>query len=153
MVMKHQAGAEVARKRCSHEGCANHAVRGVCIRHGADVKICNHEGCTNKAFMGGACRRYGERCSHDGCTNNAKKKGSVRSKWCSHEKCTILAVSVLSMGQRRQSAEHASVGDAPTVPRKEEFAIDMEQSAKDAAGCTNQAYKGVSVLFTWSKGA
>jgi hypothetical protein len=41
-------GAKVKKYTCSHEGCTNYARRGgVCVRHGAKVKLCRHEGCTN----------------------------------------------------------------------------------------------------------
>jgi hypothetical protein len=47
-------------KRCSHEGCTNHVVKGgVCRRHGAQAKLCKHEGCTNQAIIGGVCWSHG----------------------------------------------------------------------------------------------
>jgi hypothetical protein len=49
-------------KRCSHEGCANQAVKGgVCITHGAKVtrKQCSFEGCTNYPKKGGVCVTHG----------------------------------------------------------------------------------------------
>ena len=76
--------------------------RGVCIRHGAEVKKrkkCSVEGCTNQARgMGGICIRHGAKedthkiCSVEGCTNKSRKGGvcdrhGTRPK-CSHEGCT-----------------------------------------------------------------
>ena len=58
MCIKH--GAKV--KKCSSEGCTHRVQEGgVCIRHGAKVKIklCSIEGCTNQANRGGVCRRQG----------------------------------------------------------------------------------------------
>jgi hypothetical protein len=71
-------GAKV--KRCSSEGCTNHAMKGgVCVRHGVKVKKrCNSEGCTNQAYIGGVCVRHGakvKQCSGEGCTNAAKRGG------------------------------------------------------------------------------
>jgi hypothetical protein len=44
----------VMRKRCRHEGCTNQAKNGgVCITHGANVKLCSFEGCPNHAQKGG----------------------------------------------------------------------------------------------------
>jgi hypothetical protein len=31
---------------------------GVCMRHGAQVKLCSSEGCTNQAKKGGVCMRH-----------------------------------------------------------------------------------------------
>ena len=68
-------------KLCSSEGCANYAKNGgLCIRHGAKVarKLCNREGCSNQAVRGGVCVRHGakvKRCSSVGCTNQAQKGG------------------------------------------------------------------------------
>jgi hypothetical protein len=63
-------GAKVKYKRCSREGCSNLAQKGgVCIKHGAKVKLCSSEGCTNKVQKGGVCRRHGAyRNSHDEST-------------------------------------------------------------------------------------
>ncbi len=37
-------------------GCTNHAKNGgVCIRHGAKVKLCSKEGCAK----GGVCKKHG----------------------------------------------------------------------------------------------
>ena len=64
---------------CSNEGCANQVrAGGVCIRHGAKVKVCSTDGCNNNIKQGGVCLRHGAKvklCSHEGCTNYAKKKG------------------------------------------------------------------------------
>jgi hypothetical protein len=41
---------ECARRRCSSDGCTNIAVKeGVCVRHGAKVKLCSIEGCANQS--------------------------------------------------------------------------------------------------------
>ena len=58
---------------CRHKGCTNYVVnKGVCIGHGAKVKICKVEGCTTQAVRGGICVRHGAQvrisCSHEGCT-------------------------------------------------------------------------------------
>eukprot|EP00984_Skeletonema_dohrnii_P000300 scaffold96_cov77-Skeletonema_dohrnii-CCMP3373.AAC.5 len=59
-------------KMCSAEGCSNQAKKGgVCIRHGAKVKVkrCSSEGCTNQAQNGGVCCRHGaSRTPCDGST-------------------------------------------------------------------------------------
>eukprot|EP00986_Skeletonema_menzelii_P008032 scaffold3256_cov120-Skeletonema_menzelii.AAC.4 len=74
-------GAKV--KLCSSEGCTNLAIKGgVCIRHGAKKKLCSSEGCTNQAQIGGVCMRHGAKdkisiCSSEGCTNQARRKGGV----------------------------------------------------------------------------
>mmetsp|Transcript_7549 Transcript_7549/g.11489 ORF Transcript_7549/g.11489 Transcript_7549/m.11489 type:complete len:103 (-) Transcript_7549:145-453(-) len=48
------------KKRCSAEGCINQAVKGgVCVRHGAKLKLCSTVGCTNNALRGGVCWRHG----------------------------------------------------------------------------------------------
>jgi hypothetical protein len=70
-------GAKV--KLCSSEGCPNRARKGgVCIRHGATVILCSSAGCTNIVVKGGVCVRHGaklKRCSSEGCTNNVVKGG------------------------------------------------------------------------------
>jgi hypothetical protein len=87
------------RKKCSHEGCTNIAVRGgVCITHGAkvEVKRCGHEGCDNKVVKGGVCVTHGakrKRCSSEGCTNQFVKGGvcvthGAKMKRCNFEGCT-----------------------------------------------------------------
>ena len=44
----------------SIEGCTKYAQRGgVCIMHGAKVKLCSHEGCNNQAKKGGVCIMHG----------------------------------------------------------------------------------------------
>jgi len=46
-------GAQVKRYTFSHEGCTNIVQRGVCIRHGAQVKkpnSCTYEGCNLLLF-------------------------------------------------------------------------------------------------------
>eukprot|EP00984_Skeletonema_dohrnii_P026615 scaffold15968_cov70-Skeletonema_dohrnii-CCMP3373.AAC.1 len=87
-------------KMCSAEGCSNLAKKGgVCIRHGAQVKVrrlCSSEGCTNLVVEGGVCVRHGakvKRCSSEGCTNHAQTGGvcmkhGAKKKLCSSEGCT-----------------------------------------------------------------
>ena len=103
-VKKSQPGVKASaktrmRKRCSHEGCANRAVKGgVCVTHGAKLKQCSFEGCTNQVIKRGVCVTHGaetKRCSFEGCTNQAKKGGvcwthgaKVTKKQCSIDGCT-----------------------------------------------------------------
>ena len=48
-------------KRCSHEGCANEAVRGgVCITHSTKAKLCSHKGSAEQAQKGELCLRHGK---------------------------------------------------------------------------------------------
>ena len=48
------------RYECSADGCSNHVVKeGVCIRHGAKVKLCSFEGCTKRIVKGGVCIGHG----------------------------------------------------------------------------------------------
>ena len=59
------------------------------MRHGAKRKKCSHEGCTNNAVKGGVCVRHGakhsrKRRSEEGCTNYAMKH-YAKLKTCSHE--------------------------------------------------------------------
>eukprot|EP00985_Skeletonema_marinoi_P022485 scaffold14389_cov151-Skeletonema_marinoi.AAC.2 len=47
------------RDKCMHEECTNLAKKGgVCIRHGAKVKLCSSDGCTGPAKKRGLCRRH-----------------------------------------------------------------------------------------------
>ena len=83
------AGAKV--KRCSHEGCANGAVKGgVCVSHGAKVKRCSHDGCAKLARKGGVCTRHDakslataprevERPFQPPTGSNAKTAGAIAS--------------------------------------------------------------------------
>ena len=86
---------------CRIEGCANWAVRGgVCVRHGAKVKLCSSEGCTNIVVKGGVCMRHGakrkiKRCRIEGCGNQVQNGGVCtrhgakrKIKLCSSEGCT-----------------------------------------------------------------
>ena len=82
---------------CSAAGCTTKARRkgGVCVRHGAKLKLCSSEGCTNQAKTGGVCRRHGakrKQCGSEGCTNIALKSGlctkhGATVKRCSSEGC------------------------------------------------------------------
>ena len=48
-----------SRKKCSHEGCTNVAVRdGLCKSHGAPSKLCAIEGCNKVAAFRGMCKRH-----------------------------------------------------------------------------------------------
>ena len=57
-------GAVVPQKRCSHEGCANHAKRGgLCYGHGKHLGTrksirCSHDGCTRQSQRGGVCQKH-----------------------------------------------------------------------------------------------
>ena len=59
-VKKSQPGGKAiakTRKRCSHEGCANRAVKGgVCVTHGAKLKQCSFEGATRMVTLPTATR-------------------------------------------------------------------------------------------------
>lgn len=67
--MRHGAKVEqkrhgAKRKLCSEEECTNIVVQGgVCIRHGAKVKVkvkrCSSEGCTNQVQRRGVCIKHG----------------------------------------------------------------------------------------------
>ena len=63
------------KKQCSHEGCANGAVRGgFCVTHGVKMKQCSHEGCANRSKKGGVCITQSakvKRCSNNWCANGA----------------------------------------------------------------------------------
>jgi len=80
-----EVSTKVARKKerskniCSADGCTNYSkIAGLCIRHGAEIKLCSSEGCTNVVVRGGVCRRHGakvKRCVSEGCTSIAVKGG------------------------------------------------------------------------------
>lgn len=98
-----------SRKRtCRVPGCLNRYQQGgLCIKHGAKVKICTFEGCTNHAKVRGVCVRHGaditkwkKYCSFEGCSNVSVRKGvcvkhgaKVKRKFCSAEGCTNQLVS------------------------------------------------------------
>jgi hypothetical protein len=100
-----EKGVQTAAKKkywyeCSAEGCTNRAVKGgVCIRHGAKVKLCSSDGCTNQAKKGGVCIKHGamwtkKRCSIEGCKHYAVNRGvcvrhgaNIMRKLCSSEGC------------------------------------------------------------------
>ena len=119
------------REICSTDGCIQYAQKGgVCIKHGAKVKICMHEGCTNKVQKGGVCWRHGERkvCSHDECIQYAQKGGlcnrhGSKAKLCSHEGCTKYA---------QKGGECIKHGYGEKPPRK----------ICSHDGCTKQAQEG-----------
>ena len=75
--MKH--GAKVKRYECSADGCTKYVVNGgVCVRHGAKVKLCSSERCTNIVVNGGVCIRHGasvKRCNRAGCSNQVQRRG------------------------------------------------------------------------------
>jgi len=55
---------------------------GVCMRHGAKLKLCSSDGCTNQFYRGGVCMRHGAKLklySSEGCSNQAKN-GGVRKR-------------------------------------------------------------------------
>eukprot|EP00984_Skeletonema_dohrnii_P019348 scaffold9214_cov125-Skeletonema_dohrnii-CCMP3373.AAC.2 len=61
---------------------------GVCVRHGAKVKLCSSEGCTNYVRQGGVCIRHGakvKRCSSEGCRNNAQIGGECNARGMEQE--------------------------------------------------------------------
>lgn len=46
----------MVRKRCNHEGCNKHIVKGgVCVTHGEVVKRCKHKGCNKYIHKGVLC--------------------------------------------------------------------------------------------------
>jgi len=77
---------EVTKKKyryeCSTDGCTTYAQKGgVCVRHGAKVKLCSSDGCTNRSLKGGVCFRHGtnrKRCSSEGCTNISSREECAR---------------------------------------------------------------------------
>ena len=86
--------------KCSADGCTNQSRKGgVCVRHGAKLKLCSSEACTYLAREGGVCIRHGTKnrkiCCHEGCTKKAQQGGvcmthgaKVERKRCSSEGCT-----------------------------------------------------------------
>eukprot|EP00986_Skeletonema_menzelii_P009584 scaffold4387_cov94-Skeletonema_menzelii.AAC.1 len=87
---------KVYRYECSADGCTKHAQQGgVCMNHGAKLKLCSYEGCTNRAQKGGVCCRHGakvKRCSSKGCKNRSQKGGvckrhGAKVKLCSSKGC------------------------------------------------------------------
>lgn len=65
---------------CLADGCTNRAVqKGVCIRHGAEVKLCSKEGCASQAKKGGVCWRHfmQRENSRIGCNENEAAKEVV----------------------------------------------------------------------------
>ena len=98
---KGQVKKRSKKKDCSWDGCTNYARKGgVCVRHGAQVKLCSVEGCTTIAKKGGVCIRHGAKvklCSNAGCTNHVQKGGvcikhGAKKKRCSNAGCTNEAV-------------------------------------------------------------
>jgi hypothetical protein len=52
-----------SREACSADRCTTKFVRsGGLLRHWATLKRCNHEGCTNHALKGGVCFKHGTQC-------------------------------------------------------------------------------------------
>ena len=50
------------RKYCSQDGCDKQVLQGgVCVRHGAIVKLCSQGGCGNIVIQGGVCVQHGAR--------------------------------------------------------------------------------------------
>ncbi|KAL9190455.1 hypothetical protein ACHAXT_007666 [Thalassiosira profunda] len=74
------------RRRCSAEGCDNFAhQKGVCVRHGAQLKRCSRQGCEKKAHRGGTCVKHSDGsilpvCKVDGCALKGTAKGGVCRK-------------------------------------------------------------------------
>ena len=74
------------RYECSADGCTNRAINGkggVCMRHGAKVKVkrCSVEGCTNQSKRAGVCQRHSAyRNPHDESTAFASCFGSEFDK-------------------------------------------------------------------------
>jgi len=80
-------------KSCSSEGCTNIArTGGVCVKHGAKVKLCSSEGCTNIVVKRGVCIRHGatltrKECSSEGCTNQVRNGGVCERHGSSRTPC------------------------------------------------------------------
>ena len=119
---------QVARKKyryeCSADGCTNHVVNGgVCIRHGAKIKLCSSEGCTNVAQKGGVCIRHGakvKRCSTEGCANQAKRGGLC---WRHGAKCNTgskfdKTTATLTLPNERASRAAVKGRQVRNVPRE-----------------------------------
>lgn len=69
---------------CTQPGCTNLVRKGgVCIRHGAEVKLCSYPHCKNHAKNGGVCRRHGASrpCGRNGCNNMVVKQGLCIKHW------------------------------------------------------------------------
>mmetsp|Transcript_31884 Transcript_31884/g.48076 ORF Transcript_31884/g.48076 Transcript_31884/m.48076 type:complete len:275 (+) Transcript_31884:65-889(+) len=69
---------------CTIPNCTNLVRKsGVCIRHGAQVKLCSFPKCRNHAKNGGVCRRHGASrpCGREGCGNMVVKQGLCIKHW------------------------------------------------------------------------
>eukprot|EP00985_Skeletonema_marinoi_P010245 scaffold4829_cov106-Skeletonema_marinoi.AAC.3 len=69
---------------CTIPNCTNLVRKsGVCIRHGAQVKLCSFPKCKNHAKNGGVCRRHGASrpCGREGCGNMVVKQGLCIKHW------------------------------------------------------------------------
>ena len=59
MCIRH--GAKKKKKRYSSDGCTNQVIQGgVCLRHGAKLKLCINEGRANNAQRGGVAEGMGQ---------------------------------------------------------------------------------------------
>jgi hypothetical protein len=87
--MRH--GAKV--KLCSVRGCKNQAKKkGLCVKHGAKVKLCSVGGCKNQARDGGVCMRHGAKvklCSVGGCKNQARDGGVCMRHGAKVKLCSV----------------------------------------------------------------
>ena len=128
-------GAE--KKRCSHEGCANGAVKGgVCITHGAKVKRCNFEGCNNQVQRGGVCFSHGAKkhvyiCSFEGVPN------------------TLLASPKINLFRISREEEGLKMDAALWgVPNSVTHGATKERKRCSFKGCTKKARGKVGVCVT-----
>ena len=75
-------GAKTYKYTCSHVGCSNKVENsGVCVKHGAKMRICKRDGCSNKVQSKGVCFKHGairpprRKCEVEGCNKNAQRLG------------------------------------------------------------------------------
>ena len=142
---------------CSADGCTNRVINGgVCLRHGAKLKLCSSEGCTKLAQRGGVCVKHGakrKRCRSEGCTNQAVKGGvcnrhGAKAELKSREKGRI------KRNASGVNAENIATGcSAPSRKRKHPSLEEGGQSSEitpkktykyvcSADGCTNHVVNG-----------
>eukprot|EP00984_Skeletonema_dohrnii_P016396 scaffold7272_cov124-Skeletonema_dohrnii-CCMP3373.AAC.10 len=139
-------GSKVKHKKCSSdsEGCTNLAQNGgVCMRHGAKVKLCISEGCTKLARARGVCIRHGakvKRCSFEGRANQARAREvcirhGAKVKRCSSEGCTNQARSGGMCITHGSKVKHkkCSSEDAPTPLKMEAYARGMKERSNYAS--------------------
>jgi hypothetical protein len=143
------------RKRCSHEGCTNQAIKGgVCVTHGAEKKRCCYEGCTNQAKKGGVCITHGatvtkKQCSFEGCNNGVYKGGVCVTHGAKRKRCSFDGCSTQSRkgrfckthgAEKKQCSFEGCPNQAITGGVCVTHGAKVKQCSFD--GCTSNAKKG-----------